>query len=203
MSDEQTNEKTLEDLKAAAAAGQEEQPEPQPLNEPVVIEVNGAKLFYEFENLTLHQKELATEILRFKVEQAKKQPAKFDQVMQSGGAEYKLRLLSFLFVPLGEDGQPVQFKRNRADTDILKLIEQIKGASNSEKVEAALNDFFTMQRLSDLYYNLQEISSIDIEGLVQSALSQTISSGVENSNGSGTPPGVLGDSSSQENSNGD
>lgn len=177
--------------------------DPGTLDAAVTIEVKGKKLFYDFDNLSMHQKELAMEVYRFKLDQIKAKPEKFDRVLASGGAEYKLKCLSYLFVPLNAEGEPHDFKKSKADTEVFDLVCAIKGAKNDELCQAVLSDFFTMRNAPELLSDVQEISSLDLNGIIQSAMSQMAFVTPEGSNNSATKPFGEADSSSAENSTGD
>jgi len=172
------------------------------LSEPVKIEVGTSVLFYDFDNLCLHQKELAVEVYRFKLEQTKKNPPKFEAVLASGGAEYKLRCLSYLFVTLDKDSVPQSFSRSKSE-DVFRLVCQIKGSDNDHQCERVLSDFFIRRGVPELQSDAQEISSLDVNAILQSAMSQMVSLTPESKSNSETLPGSQDDSSSRPSLNGD
>jgi len=162
------------------------------------------KLVYNFARLTMQQKELATECLRFKLEQTKKPAPKFESVLASGGAEYNLRILSYILIPVNKTtGEPEKFSRSKADTDVYPKVCNLYGEAVEKLLSEVVADFFRRRNMSESYSDVRELALIDINNLLQGAFSTQMLSGTASSSNAAPMPAASAGSTTPANLTGD
>jgi len=166
----------------------------------ILIEQEGIKLVYNFDRLTMQQKELATECLRFKLEQTKKPATKFEHVLASGGAEYNLRILSYILLPVNKTtGEPEKFSRSKADTDVYGKVCNLYGENVEKQLMEVGEDFFRRRNMSEIYSDVRELALLDLNNLLQGALSTQVQSAIGSSNSAAQTPTASTGSTTPEN----
>lgn len=103
------------------------------------FEHNGKKYRYEFNKLSIEQAELGRELGEYKALQAENPPPNFDVVVSSGGADWLIRLGSYLLREMvGDELKLFTFESHKGVMTWLKSMN----LDNMQRLEAVASDFF-------------------------------------------------------------
>jgi hypothetical protein len=133
-----------------------------------IFESGKERYIYDFEVIPFVNLSLAEECFEFKRQQLKRTPKSFNDLVLSGGAGIFERALSYILLPLDKDDQIPPYSDRQAERTLafVKLLP----ASERDRAEACINDFFSRREKSELASDVLSRSYLDLNDLAEFAL---------------------------------
>lgn len=121
--------------------------------EAVTLEHGDRRFRYHFDDLTVQQVTMVEEIANFKAEQVNKGAKTFQSVIESGGAEWFWKALSWLLREVGPDGlKPVNIVQVENAEDFVRELP----AKYMPTLRGIVDDFFSQTGRSGLQSALSQ-----------------------------------------------
>lgn len=142
------------------------------------FEHNDQRWIYDFDIITLEQRESARAVYLFGLELTKTPPAGLDKLFLSGGHNITLRAMAYLIRRIGPDGKPQNFSPEQAQGEALEFMRGLPAAMTGDLVMECQDDFFFRANVPDLelirhlrsYAAAEEGARATVQGLVRDAL---------------------------------
>lgn len=116
----------------------------------IEFEHDEKRFVYDFDILTLEQRESARSIYQWGIEQAAKPPESLAKLFISGGHNIMLKAFGYLLRRIGPDGKPAKFDVEAAQGEVLEFVRDMPAAEMQDRLLECQADFFTRARIADL-----------------------------------------------------
>ena len=116
-------------------------PEVEPLIEPFIIEYEGRKFSYFFNDTCAEQAETARMISEFAYDQADKGTDDIQKVLLSKGDQWKLLVIGYLLREV-KNGTLQSFDKYKSEKEIIPIVKKMPASFINKEWKVIIEDFF-------------------------------------------------------------
>ncbi len=144
----------------------------------VEFEHEGSRWVYDYDIITMEQRESARAVVLFGLELTKTPPAGLDKLFLAGGHNITLRMMAYLIRRVNAEGSIDPFMPEAAQGEALNFMRNLPAVKIEKEVMKCQDDFFFRTSTPDLelirhlraYAAAEEGARATVHGLVQGAL---------------------------------